>query len=215
MGPARTPKKTTPRRRHTRPRLAINNLPLLKNPLPEDQAAAQYLRKFPRSVWRKTVLPSHLRTYVVPMFSGGPWDVVWTFTYPDRLAPNHQTAIEDVRWLSGLVKVLIKRTMLAFLEWTPTEWMFHVFLSLPHRQPQAKRFLAEVRGAARADGVVITRRRYSAKRGMGYYLSPIRYFCTPFLSYRASSPSQGFERARTWQSSPPSPGSARGKDKQR
>ncbi len=208
MAPARTPKKTTPRRRHTRPRLAINNLPLLKTPLPEDQAAAQYLRKFPRSVWRKTVLPSHLRTYVVPMFSGGPWDVVWTFTLPDRDTPPQ----EDVRWLSGLAKVLTKRTMLAFLEWTPTGWTFYVFLSLPRRQPAAKRFLAEVRSAARADGVVMTRRRYIAKKGLGYYLNPIRYFCTPFLSYGGLSPSRVLKRAGAWRSSSPPSRSARGKD---
>jgi len=208
MAPARTPRKTTSRRRHTRPRLGIDTLPLLTNPLSEDQAAAQRLRKFPRSAWRSSVLPSHLRTHLAPMFSGGPWDVVWTFTLA------RHTPIEDVRWLSGLVTVLTRRTMLALLEWAPTGWTFYVLLSLPHRQPQAKRFLAEVRSAARADGVVMTRRRYSAKRGIAYYLSPIRYFCTPFLSYGALSPSQGFERARTWHSSPPSPGPAHEKDKQ-
>src|SRR6266481_4075354 len=163
MGPARTPRKTTPRRRNTRPRLGINNLPLLKNPLPEDAAAAQRLRRFPRSAWRSSLLPSHLRTHLAPMFSGGPWDVVWTFTLA------RHTPIEEVRWLAELVTTLRKQTMLALLEWAPTGWTFYVFLSLPHRRPQAKRFLAEVRGAARADGVVMTRRRYIAKKGLGYY----------------------------------------------
>jgi hypothetical protein len=204
MGQAKTP----PRRPNTWRDFLVRSLPLLKNPLPEDQAAVRRLLKFPRSAWRSSVLPSHLRRRFVPMFSGGPWDVVWTFTFSERLSPDRLTA------LAGLVTILKKQTMLALLEWAPTGWAFYVFLSLPHRRPQAKRFLAEVRGAARADGVVMTRRRYSAKRGMGYYLSHIRYFCTPFYYPGVSPHSRGLERARAWQSSSQSRGSARRKGKQ-
>ena len=204
MGQAKTP----PRRRNTWRHLLVRSLPLLKNPLPEDQAAVRRLLKFPRSAWRSSLLPSHVRTRFVPRFSGGPWDVVWTFTFSARLSPDHLTV------LAGLVTILKKQTMLALLEWAPTGWTFYVFLSLPHRRPQAERFLAEVRGAARADGVVMTRQRYSAKRGMGYYLSAIRYFCTPFYSPGVSPHSRGLERARAWQWSSQSRGSARRKGKQ-
>jgi len=204
MGQAKTP----PRRPNTWRDFLVHSLPLLKNPLPEDQAAVRRLLKFPRSAWRSSLLPSHVRTRFVPRFSGGSWDVVWTFTFSERLSPDRLTA------LAGLVTILKKQTMLALLEWAPTGWTFYVFLSLPHRRPQAERFLAEVRGAARADGVVMTRQRYSAKRGMGYYLSAIRYFCTPFYSPGVSPHFRGLERARAWQWSSQSRGSARRKGKQ-
>src|SRR5258706_12598781 len=84
MGQAKTP----PRRPNTWRDFLVHSLPLLKNPLPEDQAAVRRLLKFPRSAWRSSLLPSHVRTRFVPRFSGGPREQVWNFPFFQGVSPR-------------------------------------------------------------------------------------------------------------------------------
>jgi hypothetical protein len=177
MATDRTHGKTTRRLRTRQQRVALSSLPLPKKPLAEDQAAVQELRKYSRPLRSHARLPSHIGTHVVPWLLDNPWNKLFTFKFPLPFVSSEQTLPQ---WLRRVTQVLKKQTAFGLIELGPTAWTFYLFLSLPRRQLVAKRFLWELRSAARADGVVTTRRQLTVGRGPGYYLRAIRHVWIPF-----------------------------------
>ena len=201
MAMLRKSRKATGRRRQVPRHKAIDNRVLPKHPLPEDQAAVQELRKYPRRQWRYFALPSQLRTRVAPRLRGGPWDTVWTLRFPVRPGKMLETFPP---WFLGIAHVAQKRTVFACLEWAPAAWNLYLLLSLPRpKEPAAKHFVAELLSTARADGVALTRRRYDARLGPGHYLRGIRYFSMQLFFDGAPTPAG--RRAGAPASSLPSP----------